>query len=123
MSCSTVQVLMLSGPLLLIAIASPLPDPQTGSHYPPRVQTPAIRLPISMSESNHQAPTAGPGWDQDTNIRERDGSRTQTGGVGRARESSLRERAGAGQHNLSRATLYSKVNRRNFSQNRIGVVK
>jgi len=36
---------------------------------------------------------------------EQDGSGTHMAGAGRARESCLRERAGAGWHNLSRATL------------------
>ena len=72
---------MLSGPLLLIAIASPLPNTQTGS-YIPKVQTPAICPPISVSERDHQALSAGPGWDRDTNVRERDGNWTETVGSG-----------------------------------------
>ena len=104
--CSSDRVFMPSG-LLLIAIASPLPNPRQ-AHISPGVQSP---------DSSHMAANQRFGK---LCLRDRDGIGTQMYGsgtvagpvlvgAGRAWESCLRERAGAGWHNLSRATLYSVV--------------
>jgi len=72
---------MLYGLLLLITIASPLPNPQTGSHIP---QSPESRL------------STGPGRDRDTNVWEWTVAGPKLAGAGQARDSAEELLAGTG---------------------------
>jgi len=68
--------------LLLIAIASPLPNPQTGSHIPQSLSPESRLQPYGRQSAFWKALSMGPGRDRDTNVWEWDGSGTHTGGSG-----------------------------------------
>jgi len=102
MGCSSVQVLTVDA---IWAAAAAADRNRISSTRPPYRLTypPESRLQPYARQSATLKVSAG--RDRDTNVRERDGSGTQTGGSGTGAGQLLAGRAGAGLHDLSRATL------------------